>query len=283
MITFAAAITAGPAYCASLSFPAPGTDARSLGRGGTALATTGGASSVLGNPATLRHYGTFYVGGDFIRDRSAADGTFQYSVVDTKSKVRGALIYIGEPAFAGFENNLWGVAFAQSAGSTFVLGESFHSGDHINGTSGKTEAVSGLDLGFTLIPVPKLTLGYLARNVYRSDAVLSGRSSAYGITMKLPWGVSFAADLDETTNLTYPGERETRAGLVFSPLNALVLRAGYQDLAGNQTRYAFGLTYRDMNGTIDAAMLWDPDLDVMKRLVFALSIGFQHVQENVPQ
>ena len=225
---------AAPVYGADPVFPGSGTDARSLGRGGTVIAGPGGATSVLGNPATLKPSGSFYIGAGYLRDRSSTDETFIFSVVDTKSAMRGALIYINEPSFAGFEKKLWGVAFSQSLGTSLILGESYHSGDYIDSSTGKTESLSGADIGIILNPVPKITIGYLARNIYRSDETILERKNGYGVSLSLPWTFIFSADIEESPDTLFPNEDDLRTGISFQPLDTLLARAGYQYLAGTE-------------------------------------------------
>ncbi|MFV2082563.1 MAG: hypothetical protein ACC669_11960 [bacterium] len=99
-------LSGAPVYAANPVFPGSGMDARSLERGGTVIAETGGAMVVLGDPATLKPYGSFYFEADYLRDRSSTDETFIFSVVDTKSAIRGFLVYINDPSSAGFDKNL---------------------------------------------------------------------------------------------------------------------------------------------------------------------------------
>ncbi len=55
-------LSGAPVYAANPVFPGSGMDARSLERGGTVIAETGGAMVVLGDSATLKPYGSFYNG-----------------------------------------------------------------------------------------------------------------------------------------------------------------------------------------------------------------------------
>ncbi|UCG38470.1 MAG: hypothetical protein JSV00_09890 [bacterium] len=253
------------------SFPGGGFDARSLGRGGTGVATPPGPSSVLGNPATLTATGIFSLGADYVRSRDTSKGTWALSLVDTASSVRGALAYFTNPEFADFEKNLWGVAFAQSLTPYLTIGESFHMGEYEpDAAPGEEKSLSGADLGFLLKMGGHISLGYVARNVYRSDSDLLEDSSAFGVSLDLPWTILFTADYEETP-LT--DDHDLRAGVEFKPFKAVTARLGYQDLAGGTVYYSVGLSYSDPYGTVDAAILYNEETEKTDRVVIGVTMG----------
>lgn len=248
-------------------FPVAGSDAQCLGRGGTSIATPPGKSSALGNPATLTPSGYFALGVEHMRTRGTEEGTWVVSIVDTSSSVRGALNYYSDPQFAGFEKNLWGIAFAQTITQYLTIGESYHMGEYAP-VPDESDNLSALDLGVLMDLGSAVSMGYVARNVYRSDNDLLDRTAGYGISIQLPWTIILAVDYEEVA--FSDGENDMRAGLEFDPISWLTGRLGYQDLAGGTTYYTLGLTYTDVNGTIDAAVLYDNEEERTDRII----IGF---------
>lgn len=251
-------------------FPTQGLDARSLGRGGTVIAADGGVSSVFGNPATLRPTGSFSLGVNFLDERSPAEESFVYSIVDTQSITRGAAVYVTDPSFTGLEDPLWGVAFAQSLGQTLIIGESFHTGRFIDRLTSSEEDLSGADLGILLSAGAKLSFGYVARNLYRGEDLLE-RRDAFGAAVDLPWTLQLTADLEEAA--TTGEDDETRLGLQLDPFSFLTARFGYQDLADGLDRYTMGVTYWEENGSLDAGVAWDPDTGKVERFILAIMVG----------
>ncbi len=252
------------------AFPTSGTDAQSLGRGGTVIASPPGKSSALGNPATLTPDGFFALGAEYLRDREADKGTWVVSVVDTSSSVRGALNYYSDPQFTGFEKNLWGVAFAQTLTPFLTLGESFHMGEYTPET-GSNRDLSAADLGLLLSLGEHVSLGYMARNLYRSDSDLLERTTGFGAAFHLPWTLLVTVDYEEIPFTG--GEEDKRSGLEFSPFTWLTGRFGYQDLANGKIYFAAGVTYSDVNGSLDAAVLYNKDTKKTDRVVVGFTMG----------
>jgi hypothetical protein len=249
------------------TFPVSGTDAQSLGRGGTTIATPPGKSSALGNPATLTPAGFFALGAEHMRTRGTGEGTWVLSVIDTSSFVRGAFNYYSDSNFAGFEKNLWGVALAQTITPYLTIGESYHMGDYTP-APGDKDTLSAIDLGVLLDLGTYVSLGYVARNVYRSDSDLLDKTAGFGAAMALPWTILLAVDYEEVP--FSGGENDMRAGVQFSPVKWLTGRLGFQDLADGTTYYTVGFTYIDANGTVDAAVLYDKEEERTDRII----IGF---------
>ena len=252
------------------AFPVSGTDAQSLGRGGTVIASPPGKSSALGNPATLTPDGFFALGAEYLRTRGADKGSWVASIVDTSSSVRGALNYYSDPQFAGFEKNLWGVAFAQTLTPYLTLGESFHMGEYAPETDSKQD-LSAADLGLLLTLGGHVSVGYVARNLYRSDSDLLERTTGFGLALNLPWTLLVTVDYEEVP--FEDGEEDKRAGIEFSPFTWLDGRFGYQDLAGGTIYYTAGITYSDVNGSLDAAVLYNKDTKKTDRIIIGFTIG----------
>ena len=271
-IVFALSLTFIPPgwLAAEPFFPVSGTDAQSLGRGGTFMATPPGKSSALGNPATLTPDGFFALGGEYLRTREAEKGTWVVSVVDTSSSMRGALNYYSDPQFAGFEKDLWGIALAQTLTPYLTLGENYHMGEYDPGT-GNTRDLSAADLGILLNLGDHVSLGYVARNVYRSDSDLLDKSTGFGAAFDLPWTLLLTVDYEEVP--IEGSEEDMRAGIEFRPFTWLIGRLGYQDLAGGTTCYTAGITYSDANGSLDAAVLYNKDTEKTDRIIIGFTMG----------
>jgi hypothetical protein len=250
-------------------FPLSGTDAQSLGRGGTSIATDPGKSSALGNPATLRPTGYFALGAEHMRTRGTDEGTWVISIVDTSSSVRGALNYYSDPQFAGFEKNLWGVALSQTISPNLTLGESFHMGQYAPEPDEK-DNLSALDVGILLDLGSNVSLGYVLRNVYRSNSDLLDKTAGYGASVRLPWTILLAVDYEEAPYSG--GENDMRAGIQFSPVKWLTGRLGFQDLADGTAYYTMGITYSDANGTLDAAVLYDKEAERTDRIIMGFTV-----------
>ncbi|UCF30416.1 MAG: hypothetical protein JSV26_10220 [bacterium] len=265
------AITANKGAAAAPPFPNQGIDARSLGRGGTCIASDGGIASVFGNPATLRPTGSFSLGFNYLDERNAPEGSYVMSIVDTKSILRGAAVYIPEPSFAGFEDDLWGVAFAQSVNQALIVGASFHRGHYIDPITSGEEDLSAADVGFVMSVGPGLSFGYLLRNLYRSDNDLLDRLDAFGLAVDLSRTVQITADLEESP---LSGDwDQTRVGIQFDAFDSLTGRLGYQDLSAGATRYTLGMTLRDRSGSLDAGLAYDPDTERVERFTLAVLLG----------
>ena len=263
-------LLATSATCDPAAFPTTGLDARSMGRGGTVIASPPGASSIFGNPATLVPSGTFGLGGDFVNDRDA-EGSWSVSIVDTSSSIRGAFSYFWEPDFAGFERNMWGVAFAQDLTGSLVIGESFHRGIYepllLPGTE---ESVWAVDAGLIFYMGDAVSLGYVSHNLFDDGDILEP-FGGFGIGIYLPWTMHLTADYEE--NPLSDNEYDLRAGLEFTPIPQITGRLGLQDLASGGSMYSAGISYIDSNGTIDAAILYDNDEKRTQRVVLGLTMG----------
>jgi hypothetical protein len=86
----------------------------------------------------------------------------------------------------------------------------------------------------------------------------------------LPWTIYFAADYEEDPDQN--SERNFRTGIEFEPVEKLTGRVGYQDLANGITYMTMGITYTDINGTVDAAILYNNDTDSTDRIALGLSL-----------
>jgi hypothetical protein len=253
------------------AFPSSGLDAQSLGRGGTVIACPPGVWSIFGNPATLTPEGYSALGVDYIDDRYASKGTWGLSIFDTSSSIRGALSYYKDPDFAGFRNEMWGVSFSQTLLPSLYLGESFHMGDYEPTLSpGTEESLSTVDAGLLYKVGPDVSVGYVAHNLFPDDRDLLEQYNGFGIGLQFPWTIYFAADYEEDPDLD--GETNLRAGIEFNPVKKLTGRLGYQDLANGITYLTMGISYADINGTLDAAILYNDQTDKTDRIAFGLSM-----------
>ncbi len=263
-------LLATPAICDPVTFPTTGLDARSLGRGGTVIASPPGASSIFGNPATLIPSGTFGLGGDFVNDRNS-EGSWSASIVDTSSSIRGAFSYFWEPEFADFEKDMWGVAFAQDLTGSIVIGESFHRGTYepelLPGTD---EILWAIDIGVLFYLGDAVSLGYVSHNMFDDSDVLEP-FNGFGVGIHLPWTMQLTADYEE--NPLFDKEYDLRAGLEFTPMSSISCRFGIQELHNGPSLYTAGISYMDANGTIDAAILYDNDNKQTQRVVLGLTMG----------
>lgn len=270
-LLFAATLIVCPAVGADPSSFPRSVDAQSLGRGGTVIAGLPGAWSVFGNPATLTPAGFSLLGLDYVDQRDTSESSWSLSVVDTKSAIRGALSYFKDPEFAGFKNKMWGVSFSQTLMPSLYLGESFHMGDYEpDSDPGGEESLRSVDAGLLYMLGPKVSVGYVARNLFPSDKDLLEQYNGFGIGLQLPWTIYFAADYEEDPVLG--GENNLRAGVEFNPVKKIVGRVGYQDLAEGDTYLTLGITYKDINGTLDAAVLYNDKTDRTDRIALGLSI-----------
>jgi len=252
------------------AFPTNSIDARSLGRGGTVIASHGGISSIFGNPATIRPGGAFSLGLDYLTDQSVDKDSFVLSVVDAKSKLRGGLMFITDPEFAGFEDYLWGIALAQSLGSSIFIGQNFHMGQYRDPFD-QTSNLSAADLGLVWDISPRLSLGYVARNLYSSDKELLELRNAAGLTVGLPWTILLLADYEESSSV--PGREDIRAGVQFAPVKALTARLGYQDLADDNTYYTIGLSFGNSMGSLDIGASYSSERDEFDRIILGVFLN----------
>ena len=263
-------LLAATAQCDPAGFPTTGLDARSMGRGGTAIAAPPGVSSVFGNPATLIPSGSFGLGGDFINDRSA-EGSWSVSIVDTSSSVRGAFSYIWEPLFAGFDKDMWGVAFAQDLTGSLVIGESFHRGVYEPILApGTEESLWAIDVGLLFYLGDSVSLGYVGHNLF-DDSDLLEPTTGFGIGLTLPWTIQVSADYEEVHG--QDKEYDLRAGVEFTPVPSFSGRFGLQNLFDGTSLYTAGISYIDANGSVDAAILYDNDEKRTQRVIFGLTMG----------
>ena len=253
------------------SFPSNGLDVQSLGRGGTVIASPPGVWSVFGNPATLTPEGFFILSVDYLNRKDTSESSWSLSVLDTSSSIRGALSYFKDPEFAGFRNKMWGVSFSQTLTRSLYLGESFHMAEYEPDSSpGSKESLSTVDAGLLYKLGPNVSVGYVAHNLIPDDRDLLEQYNGFGIGLQLPMTIYFAADYEEDPDSD--SETNLRTGIEFNPLKQITGRLGYQDLANGSTYLTMGITYTDVNGTVDAAILYNDQTDKMDRVVFGLSI-----------
>lgn len=252
-------------------FPTNSIDARSLGRGGTGIASPGGVSSVLGNPATLRPVGAFSLGLDYLADESTPQDSFVLSLVDTNSTLRGGLIFIADPEFAGFEDYLWGVALAQSLGPSLFIGQNFHMGKYQDPLDNGSSNLSAADIGLVWDISPMLSLGYVARNLYRSDRELLEFRNGLGLSIGLPWTIFLFADYEESSEVK--DKEDLRAGIQFSPLKPLTARIGYQDLSNDETYCTVGLSFGDRVGSLDIGASYSLERDEFQRIILGVFLN----------
>jgi len=262
-------VSASPAD--PVAFPGSGLDAQSLGRGGTVIAAPPGVWSAFGNPATLTPEGFYILAVDHLDQRGSKDESWSLSVVDTRSSIRGALSYFKDPAFAGFLDGMWGVSFSQNLMPSLYLGESFHMGKYEPETSpGREERLSTADAGLLYKLGTKVSLGYVVHNLFPNDRDLLKRYSGFGLGLQLPGTFFFAADYEEAPD--DGNERTLRAGIEFKPIKMITGRLGYLDHADGSTYVTGGITYTDMNGTLDAGVLYNDTTNKTDRVVLGLSI-----------
>jgi len=253
------------------SFPTSGLDAQSLGRGGTVIACPPGMWSAFGNPATLTPEGYYILGVDYLDQKDAPKSSWGLSILDTSSSIRGALSYFKNPEFAGFSNKMWGVSFSQTLMPALYLGESFHMGDYEPAsTPGSEKSLSTVDAGLLYKVGPNVSVGYVAHNLLPDDRDLLEQYNGFGVGLKFPMTIYFAADYEEDPVLG--NEKNLRTGIEFNPLQKITGRLGYQDLADGSTYLTMGITYTDANGTLDAAVLYNDQTDRTDRVVFGLSL-----------
>jgi hypothetical protein len=253
------------------AFPSNGMDAQSLGRGGAVIATGPGVWSSFGNPATLTPEGQYILGADYIDRRDYKKNSWGLSVVDTGSAWRGAVSYYSTPEFAGFTGNMWGVSFSQTLMPSLFIGESFHMGDYEPTDSpGSEESIYTFDAGLLYKVGPGVSIGYVAHNLLPEDSDLLTQYNGFGIGFNLLGTVSFTADYEEDPVLT--SENNVRTGLEFKPAQALTGRIGYQDRADGTNYYSMGITYKDSNGTLDAAWLYNDTNGKTDTVILGLSI-----------
>ena len=254
------------------SFPSSGLDAKSLGRGGTAIATIPGVSSTFGNPATLTPDGYYILGLEYLDPKGAPNTSLGLSVVDTSSSIRGALSYYRDPEFADFQKELWGIAFSQILMPSFYLGESIHLGEYEPTASpGSKEKLYAADAGLLYKLGDNVSIGYVAHNLFSSDRDVLEKYSGVGIGMMFPMSIYFTADYEEDPILT--GESNLRTGIEFNPIERITGRFGFQDRADGSTYLSAGITYTDANGSLDAAILYNDETDKTDTVAFGLSMG----------
>ncbi len=255
------------------SFPSNGIDAQSLGRGGTVIACPPGVWSVFGNPATLTPEGYYVLGVDYVDSRDTPKSSWGLSILDTSSAMRGAASYYTDPEFAGFTNEMWGVSFSQTLMPSLYLGESFHMGDYEPDASpGSEESLSTVDAGLLYKVGSNVSIGYVVHNLFPDDRDLLKQYNGFGIGLQFPMTIYFAADYEEESDPLYSGENNLRTGIEFMPFKKITGRLGYQDLAKGDTYMTLGITYTDINGTLDAGILYNEQTEKMDRVVLGLSI-----------
>lgn len=252
-------------------FPSHGLDAQSLGRGGTVIACPPGVWSAFGNPATLTPEGFFVLDVEYLNQRDTTENSWGLSIIDTSSSIRGSLSYYKDPEFAGFRNKMWGVSFSQTLTPSLYLGESFHMGDYEPDSSpGTEESLSTVDVGLLYKMGSNVSIGYVSHNLFPNDSDLLEQYNGFGIGLQLPMTIYFAADYEEDPDQT--SKSNLRTGIEFNPVKQITGRLGYQDLADGSTYLTIGITYTDINGTLDAAVLYNDQTDKTDRIVFGLSI-----------
>ena len=272
VLVLAAILLTSPAFGADPSaFPSNGLDAQSLGRGGTVIACPPGMWSSFGNPATLTPEGYFALGVDYVDDRDAPESSWGLSILDTSSSIRGAFSYYNNPEFAGFKNKMWGVSFSQTLMPSLYLGESFHMGDYEPTSSpGSEESLSTVDAGFLYKLGSNVSIGFVAHNLFPDDRDLLEQYNGFGIGLQFPMTIYFAADYEEDPDAS--SESNLRTGIEFNPVKRITGRLGYQDLAGDANYLTMGITYTDINGTLDAAILYNDQTNKTDRVILGLSI-----------
>jgi hypothetical protein len=227
--------------------------------------------STFGNPATITPEGYSVLGVDYLDQKNAPKKSWSLSIVDTSSAIRGSLSYFKDPDFAGFRNEMWGVSFSQTLMPSLYLGESFHMGDYEPTLSpGTEESLSTVDAGLLYKVGSNVSVGYVAHNLFPDDRDLLEQYDGFGIGLQFPWTIYFAADYEEDPDLD--GETNLRTGIEFTPIKKLTGRLGYQDLADGDTFMTMGITYTDINGTLDAAILYNDQTDKTDRIVFGISM-----------
>jgi len=272
IIVVFAALTAVPALKADpTSFPSSGIDAQSLGRGGTVIACRPGIWSTFGNPATLTPEGYNALGIDYIDQDGADRKSLGFSILDTSSIVRGSLTYYSSPDFAGFKNKMWGVSFSQTLTPSLYLGESYHTGNYEPEASpGSEDSVNTVDAGLLYMLGPKVSVGFVSHNLIPSDRDLLDNYSGFGLGMQFPMTIYFSADYEEDPDQN--NHRNLRTGIEFDPVDHLTGRFGYQNLADGHNFLTLGITYKDVNGTLDAAVLYNDQDNKTERIALGLSI-----------
>jgi len=268
VILFAASAVADPA-----SFPSNGLDAQSLGRGGTVIACPPGIWSVFGNPATLTPAGYFAMGLDYVDQKQVSDNSWGLSVLDTSSAMRGAISYYMDPGFAGFKNNMWGISVSQILFPSLYLGESFHMGEYEPDASpGSEKSLNTVDVGLLYQIGSKVSIGYVAHNLFPDNPDLLERYNGFGISFQFPKTIFFAADYEEEPDPLFKGDSNVRTGIEFNPFKKITTRVGYQDLADGNSFITMGLTYSDLNGSLDGAIRYNDQTDKTDTIAFGLSM-----------
>jgi hypothetical protein len=253
------------------SFPSSGLDAQSLGRGGTVIACPPGVWSTFGNPATLTPEGFAALNLDYLDQKDTPKKSWGLSVLDTSSSIRGSLSYFTDPEFAGLKNEMWGIAFSQTLTPSLFLGESFHMADYEPTSSqGSEESINVVDAGLLYQVGTKVSVGFVAHNLFSDNEDLLEQYNGFGIGLQFPKTIYFAADYEEDPVLT--SEVNLRSGIEFNPFKKITGRLGYQDLASGDTFLTMGITYTDANGTLDAAILYNDETEKTDRIAFGLSM-----------
>jgi hypothetical protein len=213
----------------------------------------------------LRPTGAFSLGLDYLTDQSVPQDSFVLSLTDAKSTLRGGGIFITNPEFAGFDDYLWGLALAQSLGTSLFIGQNFHSGKYGDPVSSGSKTLSAADAGVLWAISPKLFLGYVARNLYRSDKDLLDFRNGLGLSVGLPWTILLLMDYEESSLV--PDKEDLRAGIQFAPMKSLSARLGYQDLADDQTYYTIGLSFGDQKGSLDIGASYSSERNEFDRVI----------------
>jgi len=228
--------------------------------------------STFGNPATLTPEGFSALSVDYLDQKDTPKKSWGLSVLDTSSSIRGSLSYFTDPEFAGLKNEMWGIALSQTLTPSLFLGESFHMADYEPDSSppGSEESISVVDAGLLYKVGTKVSVGFVAHNLFSDDEDLMEQYNGFGIGLQLPMTIYFAADYEEDPDLT--SETNLRTGIEFNPFKKITGRLGYQDLAEGDTFLTMGITYTDANGTLDAAILYNDQTDKTDRIAFGLSM-----------
>jgi hypothetical protein len=228
--------------------------------------------STFGNPATLTPEGFSALSVDYLDQKDTPKKSWGLSVLDTSSSIRGSLSYFTDSEFAGLKNEMWGIALSQTLTPSLFLGESFHMADYEPDSSppGSEESISVVDAGLLYKVGTKVSVGFVAHNLFSDDEDLLEQYNGFGIGLQFPKTIYFAADYEEDPDST--NEVNLRTGIEFNPFKKITGRLGYQDLASGETFLTMGITYTDANGTLDAAILYNDETEKTDRVAFGLSM-----------
>jgi hypothetical protein len=114
-------------------------------------------------------------------------------------------------------------------------------------------------------------LGYVARNLYRSDKDLLEFRNGLGLSVGLPWTIFLLVDYEESSSV--PGKEDLRAGIQFTPVKSLSARLGYQDLADDQTNYTVGLSFGDQKGSLDIGASYSSEREEFDRVILGVFLN----------